>query len=185
MRRLAVATLAVAMAVGGAVALTPSASAAVVDPNATYVLVARHSGKALDVYDWSTADGGQIVQWARNDLAVQQWQFVDSGGGYYRVKSRHSGKVLDVSGSSAANGAEVVQWADNNAANQQFRLLDSAGGYVRLVNRASGKALDVWEHSTADGARVSQYDDVDGACSTPPTTARTVYDAVAVAPASR
>ncbi|MGX7826598.1 RICIN domain-containing protein [Actinokineospora sp. 24-640] len=163
MRRLAVATLAAAMAAGGAVALTPSAAAAVVDPNATYVLVARHSGKALDVYDWSTADGGQIVQWARNDQAVQQWQFVDSGGGYYRVKSRHSGKVLDVSGGSTANGAEVVQWTDNNAANQQFRLLDSADGHVRLVNRASGKALDVWERSTADGARVSQYDDVDGA----------------------
>ena len=34
----------------------------------------------------------------------QQWQFVDSGGGYYRIKSRHSGKVLDVYNCSTADG---------------------------------------------------------------------------------
>ena len=37
-----------------------------------------------------------ITQWSRNDGAQQQWQFVDSGNGYYRLKSRLSGKVLDV-----------------------------------------------------------------------------------------
>ncbi|WP_447004098.1 RICIN domain-containing protein [Saccharothrix isguenensis] len=157
--------LAVAASVvaGGLVAVATPASAATVDTNASYVLVARHSGKALDVYNLSTADGGQIVQWPRNDGAWQQWQFVDSGSGYYRIKSRHSGKVLDVEGASTANGANVVQWTDKNASNQQFRLADSADGYVRLINRNSGKALDVWERSTDDGARISQYDDVDGA----------------------
>ncbi|WP_197043367.1 RICIN domain-containing protein, partial [Saccharothrix sp. NRRL B-16314] len=154
--------VAVSVVAGGLVAVATPASAATVDTNASYVLVARHSGKALDVYNLSTADGGEIVQWTRNDGAWQQWQFVDSGGGYYRLKSRHSGKVLDVAESSTANGANVVQWTDNNGANQQFRPVDSADGYVRLVNRNSGKALDVWERSTADGARISQYDDVDG-----------------------
>ncbi|MGW4801862.1 RICIN domain-containing protein, partial [Nonomuraea sp. NPDC004297] len=76
--------------------ITPQASAATVDTNTWYVLVNRNSGKALDVYNLSTADGGRITQWTRNNGNQQQWQFVDSGGGYYRVKSRHSGKVLDV-----------------------------------------------------------------------------------------
>ncbi|MEV0162012.1 RICIN domain-containing protein, partial [Nonomuraea fuscirosea] len=80
--------------------LPPQASAATVDTNAWYVLVNRNSGKALDVYNLATNDGARITQWTRNNGNQQQWQFVDSGGGYYRVKSRHSGKVLDVSGFS-------------------------------------------------------------------------------------
>ncbi|WP_443075288.1 non-reducing end alpha-L-arabinofuranosidase family hydrolase [Streptosporangium sp. NBC_01469] len=139
-----------------------SANAATVDTNAWYVLVNRTSGKALDVYNLSTNDGARITQWARNNGNQQQWQFVDSGGGYYRVKSRHSGKVLDVSGFSTANGGAVVQWADLNGTNQQWRLADSDGGHVRLINRNSNKALEVQGASTADGANIVQYDDWGG-----------------------
>ncbi|WP_443078981.1 non-reducing end alpha-L-arabinofuranosidase family hydrolase [Streptosporangium sp. NBC_01495] len=140
-----------------------SANAATVDTNAWYVLVNRTSGKALDVYNLATNDGARITQWARNNGNQQQWQFVDSGGGYYRVKSRHSGKVLDVSGFSTANGGAIVQWADLNGTNQQWRLADSDGGHVRLINRNSNKALEVQGASTADGANVVQYDDWGGA----------------------
>src|SRR5918999_1120811 len=139
-----------------------SANGATVDTSAWYVLVNRNSGKALDVYNRSTADGGRITQWTRNDQNQQQWQFVDSGGGFYRLKSRHSGKVLDVYNHSTANGAAVVQWADHNGVNQQWRPADSAGGYVRLISRNSGKALEVQGASTADGANIVQYDDWGG-----------------------
>ncbi|MFC8981191.1 non-reducing end alpha-L-arabinofuranosidase family hydrolase [Streptomyces sp. NPDC057411] len=141
----------------------PPAAAATVDTNAWYVLVNRNSGKALDVYNLATNDGARITQWTRNDQNQQQWQFVDSGGGYYRIKSRHSGKVLDVSGASTANGAAITQWTDANGTNQQWRLADSADGYVRLVARHSGKALEVQGLSTADGANIVQYDDWGGA----------------------
>ncbi|MEV4547968.1 RICIN domain-containing protein [Nonomuraea wenchangensis] len=134
----------------------------VVDTSAWYVLVNRNSGKALDVYNQSTADGGRITQWTRNNQNQQQWQFVDSGGGYYRLKSRHSGKVLDVSNWSTANGGAIVQWTDTNGANQQWRLADSPDGYVRLISRHSGKALEVQGASTADGANIVQYDDWSG-----------------------
>ncbi|MFD5136848.1 non-reducing end alpha-L-arabinofuranosidase family hydrolase [Streptomyces sp. NPDC058378] len=138
------------------------AAAATVDPNASYVLVNRNSGKALDLYNLATEDGARVTQWTRNDQAQQQWQFVDSGDGYYRVKSRHSGKVLDVYNWSAANGGSIVQWADLNATNQQWRLADSSDGYVRLISRHSGKALEVQGASTADNANVVQYDDWGG-----------------------
>ncbi|GAA2677376.1 MULTISPECIES: family 43 glycosylhydrolase [Actinosynnema] len=144
-------------------AVPPAASAAVVDTSASYALVNRHSGRALDVYDLATGDGARIAQFTRNDGAWQQWQFVDSGGGYYRLKSRHSNKVLQISGGSTADGAEVVQWTDSNATSQQFRLVDSAFGHVRLLNRASGKAVETYEWSTSDGARVVQWPDLDGA----------------------
>ncbi|MEV5556931.1 non-reducing end alpha-L-arabinofuranosidase family hydrolase [Nonomuraea wenchangensis] len=141
---------------------TQPANAATVDTNAWYVLVNRNSGKALDVYNLSTADGGRITQWTRNNQNQQQWQFVDSGGGYYRVKSRHSGKVLDVYNWSTANGGAIVQWTDTNGANQQWRLADSPDGYVRLISRHSGKALEVQGASTADGGNIVQYDDWGG-----------------------
>ncbi|MFC9287312.1 non-reducing end alpha-L-arabinofuranosidase family hydrolase [Streptomyces sp. NPDC057052] len=138
------------------------AEAATVDPNASYVLVNRNSGKALDLYNMATDDGARITQWTRNDQNQQQWQFVDSGGGYYRIKSRHSGKVLDVHNWSTANGGAIVQWSDLNATNQQWRLADSPDGYVRLISRHSNKALEVQGASTADNANIVQYDDWSG-----------------------
>src|SRR3954469_1493762 len=41
------------------VATAPAASAATVDTGTWYLLVNRNSGKALDVYNFSTADGGR------------------------------------------------------------------------------------------------------------------------------
>lgn len=155
------ATLAIVITLGTVAA--PFASAATVDTGAWYVLVNRHSGKVLDLYNLATNDGAIIAQWTRNDGAWQQWQFVDSGGGYYRLKSRHSGKVLDVFNWSTADGAAIVQWTDTNGANQQFRLSDSVGGYVRLINRHSNKVVEVQGASTADGASVVQYFDWNGA----------------------
>lgn len=161
-RRLVVVLLSALVAVTGVTMLSiPTASAATVDPTAWYMLTSQHSGKVLEVYERSTADSARIVQWARNDGAWQQWQFVDSGGGWYRLRARHSNKVVEPA--ATTDGADILQQPDRNATSQQFRLADSAGGTVRLINRASGKALDVWEWSTADGGRVSQYTDLDGA----------------------
>nr|WP_238598941.1 endo-1,4-beta-xylanase [Saccharothrix sp. ALI-22-I] len=141
---------------------TPQPQPGVIDTNAWYVVVNRNSGKALDLYNLATNDGGRITQWSRNDGANQQWQFAGSGDGYYRVKSRHSGKVLDVPNSSTADGAAIQQWTDHGGTNQQFRAVES-GGYFRLINRNSGKAVEVQGSSTADGANVVQYSDWGGA----------------------
>jgi hypothetical protein len=128
LRRLAPVVAAVLAA--GALAVVDAApvAAATVDTNAWYVLVNRNSGKALDVYNLATNDGARITQWTRNNGNQQQWQFVDSGGGYYRIKSRHSGKVLDVYNFSTADGASIVQWADGNGTNQQWQLVQVGGG---------------------------------------------------------
>ena len=158
------AVVAATLAIGMLAAVNPApAEAATVDTNAWYVLVNRNSGKALDVSGASTADGARVSQWTRNDGANQQWQFVDSGDGFYRLKARHSGKVLDVAGASTADGAAIQQWADHNGANQQFRLADSDAGHVRLINRTSSKAVEVQGASTADGGNVVQYSDWGGA----------------------
>ncbi|WP_103355652.1 PQQ-dependent sugar dehydrogenase [Amycolatopsis sp. CA-128772] len=141
----------------GAVLPSPAASAATVDTQASYVLVNRNSGKALEVSGGATSDGARITQRTRDDRGPQQWQFVDSGGGSYRIKSKHSALVLSFP--STADRAGLVQSADAGRGGQQFRLADSAGGDVRLLNQASGKAVDVLYSSTADGARIVQLPD--------------------------
>ncbi|MEU6075795.1 pectate lyase [Micromonospora sp. NPDC047074] len=156
---LAGATAVLATAAVGAVGI-PTASAATVSTSATYVFVNRHSGKAMDVYNWATNDGAPILQWGRNDLAVQRWQFVDTGSGYYKIRSVHSGKFLELP--NANDGTGLVQNADNGTTRQQFRLADSDSGYVRFINRHSNKALDVWEWSTADGGQIVGYGDLGG-----------------------
>src|SRR5688572_9798827 len=157
--RIAVAAGASAIAVTamGGVAVE-TASAATVDTNATYVFVNRHSGKAMDLFNWATNDGAPIVQFARNNLAVQQWRFVSVGSGYYQIRSVHSGKVLEFP--NASDGTGLVQMTSGSVNRQHFRLVDSDSGFVRFVNRHSNKAIDVWEWSTADGGRLAQFSDL-------------------------
>ncbi|GAA3744829.1 hypothetical protein HDA32_002856 [Spinactinospora alkalitolerans] len=140
-----------------------TAEAADIDTDAYYVLVNRHSGKAVDVWEHSTENGAEIRQYTNTGAVNQQFRFVDAGGGYYALINRNSGKAVDVWERSTEDGAEIRQYTDNGGTNQQFRVEDSSNGDVRLINRNSGKALEVWEWSTADGGRISQFTDLDGA----------------------
>ncbi|QCB93794.1 pectate lyase [Cellulomonas shaoxiangyii] len=157
-RTLAAAATALAVGAAALVGAAP-ASAASVDTNAWYVLVNRQSGKAMEVRDFSTADGGVVQQWTRNDGAWQQFRFVDAGSGWYRLQNRHSGKVLDVWEWSTQDGGQIRQFTDLNATNQHFRLSDSEGGRVRLLSRHSGRAVSVTNRSTTDGATITQVAD--------------------------
>ncbi|MGW0565559.1 non-reducing end alpha-L-arabinofuranosidase family hydrolase [Streptomyces sp. NPDC003016] len=162
-RRSTVGMTVTALLAGLCLALTTTpASAASVDTGAWYVLVNRNSGKALDVTNRDADNGVGLQQYTRNDGAWQQWRFVDSGSGHYRLRSRFTGKVLDVSAQSTADSARIQQWDDANGTSQQFSLTDSAGGYVRLINRNSGEAVGLAGASTADAAAVDQYTDHDG-----------------------
>lgn len=120
-----------------------------------YSLVAQHSGKAADIFEASTAAGAALVQWAATSRSNQQFEFIDTGDGHFRIKARHSGLVLQVSGNG--NGADITQQPDTGATSQQWRVVDHGGDVISLINRQSGLAMDVWEKSTADGARISQY----------------------------
>ncbi|MFI5937340.1 pectate lyase [Actinoplanes sp. NPDC051494] len=158
-RLIALTASAVAAAVLGTagLALTQQASAATVDTSAYYVLKNRNSGKVLDVYEYSKADGAKIDQWSQNNGDWQQFQFLDMGSGYYRLKAKHSGRVLNVASASKAENAGLVQsTGDSKATSQQFELLDMGSGYYRLKNRNSGKVVNVAGASTSDGAAVVQ-----------------------------
>lgn len=120
-----------------------------------YKLVAQHSSKLVGITGASTAAGALIEQESANGGLGQQFDFVDSGDGYYRVRARNSGLVLQAA--NANSGADISQQADTNSTAEQWRVVDQGSGAVSLVNRLSGLALDVWGVSTADGARISQW----------------------------
>ncbi len=133
----------------------PPPPPAPVEIGVNYKLVAQHSGKDMDISGASTAAGALLQQWTATGGLNQQFDFIDSGEGYYRIRARHSGLVLQVAGSGS--GADISQQADANATSQQWRVVDQGGGVVSLVNRLSSLAMDVWGVSTADGARISQW----------------------------
>src|SRR5215204_7004943 len=93
--RRCLAAVAGAALVAGTAALVPAqpANAATIDPLAYYQIVSRHSGKAIEIAGQSTANGAAVQQWTRTSQTNQQFQFVDAGGGYYKLRARHSGSL--------------------------------------------------------------------------------------------
>jgi len=128
-----------------------------------YQIVARHSGKCLDVNGVSADDEALVIQWDCHTGENQQWGFEAAAGGYYRIIVRHSGKALDVSGASPDDGAPVLQYTPHLGENQQWSLQPLSGGSYRIVARHSGKALDVSGAAEDSGARVIQWASHDGA----------------------
>ncbi|MDQ1304827.1 MAG: hypothetical protein QG671_655 [Actinomycetota bacterium] len=154
--KLVVAAVATFSATG--IALAPSASASYT----YYDVIARHSGRCLDVAEVSTATGANVYQWDCWGGQNQQWRFKNLGNGYYQVIVAHSGKCLDVSGVGTGDGVNVQQWdCLSDQLNQQWRLsfFTSANGYnwYKIVARHSGKCLDVTGENTGNGANVQQW----------------------------
>ena len=138
-------------------AVKPRADAQTSSLAGSYELVARHSGKCLDITGVSVDDSALAIQWDCHGGPNQQWTFQATGDGYYVLIARHSGKALDVLGESLVNGAPVGQYTIDGRANQQWSVQPIGGGYYTLTARHSGKALDVTGVSTASGAAVIQW----------------------------
>ncbi|HWI08802.1 MAG TPA: RICIN domain-containing protein [Solirubrobacteraceae bacterium] len=88
-----------------------------------YKIVARHSGKCLDVEYGSRGDGANIQQYTCGAGYNQQFRlrYIDSG--YYQLIARHSFACVDVAWASTWDGANVHQWGCNGGGNQQFRFV--------------------------------------------------------------
>jgi hypothetical protein len=126
-------------------------------PDTYYKIVARHSGKVLDVLNGYGHDGAAVIQFTYSGNTNEQWSLEGVGDGYYKIVARHSGKVLDVYGGSSQDGAAITQYTYSGSANQQWKLGDIGNGYYKIEARHSGKVLDVENGYGHDGASVIQY----------------------------
>ncbi|WP_157641118.1 RICIN domain-containing protein [Longispora albida] len=96
-----------------------------------YQLVAAHSGKCVDLRDWSASDGGAAQQWSCTGAANQQWNLVyhstnTNGSTNYLIQSAYSGKCL----TRATSGNPVYQLTCNSGSTQQVwrQKLRDVGG---------------------------------------------------------
>ena len=146
------------------VLLTPVASRAQTaftpDENAWYGVVARSSGRSLDVTNASAEAGTATVQWEFTHANSQQWRFVPAakGSDFYRVEARHSGKCLTLE--KPDENAPLVQRPWTGSFYQQWKLVPSGplGSFV-LVSRGNDKcaalaAADKFNGTPVVGQRV-------------------------------
>jgi hypothetical protein len=121
-----------------------------------YRIVARHSGKVVEVHHAKAERGMPIQQgdWVGGDY--QQFQF-HKNGQYYNIVARFSGRSLDVPNGSAADGLGLVQWDRHDySLNQQFELLPGGDGAYYIGVRQSQKFLCMKDAGTAYGVPLVQ-----------------------------
>lgn len=130
-------------------------------PAGVYLLVARHSDKAMTARGNGTANSTVIEQQTVSEpffTNSQQWSVDGVGLGQHRILGAFSGRAVDISGVSTANGAKVQLWDDWGGTNQRFTFTATGSGYFRVTPVHSGKCIAIGGASTADGAAAIQWD---------------------------
>lgn len=124
-------------------------------------IIAKNSGKALNVKGASKDNGASLIQYGPTANAENElFKFIRLGDGYHRIESKVSGKVLDVTAGAdtMSNGAVIRQWDWCNTDNQKFRVEPVGDGYYRIIAKHSLLVLTVLNASTADSGGIIQYE---------------------------
>jgi hypothetical protein len=147
------------LAVVAALALmTIQASSANAADRYRYDIVNSYSGLMADVMWASTSPYQEVFLWPNNSSLSQEFDLLDSGGGYFRMRARHSGQCLMLDWRSGwySNGTHVIQYpyCSSGYAPAEWRqqVLSGtrcSGGICTtgvdqylLVNRQTGRCLD-------------------------------------------
>ncbi|MFE2491836.1 RICIN domain-containing protein [Streptomyces mirabilis] len=137
-------------------ALEDSTGTPNLNPSTYYTIKNVNSGQLMDVYGWSTADGGSLVQWSSTGGANQQWNIVPVSGQLYKIVNRNSGKVLDINAASHWRGTTLQQYTYGGGNNQLWYFEPTSGGYL-IRNFENRQILEVSNGSTANGAAIDQW----------------------------
>lgn len=113
------------------------------------------SGKSACIENDSTATGAKLHAWdyVGNNTA-QQFDLIDAGNGFYKIRNVKSGLVLEITGSGTANNDRIQQNSDSGAANQQWRLQPWGDYFIRC---STGKYVCVANSGSSNGSGVVQY----------------------------
>jgi hypothetical protein len=121
---------------------------------ATTTIVAKHSGKCLDVRGGVTAtgDGAPVEQWTCSGQANQAWTLQRVGaGGNFEIIASNSGKCLDMYNNGSANGTAIQQMTCTGQSNQLWRLKSLGGGLYQIIAANNPHCLDVTGGPAATG----------------------------------
>lgn len=122
---------------------TPSIGSSGPLAEGTYEIESVHTGGVLDVADWGTSNGDNILNWNSHGGANQHWNATHLGDGLYTFQNVNSGLYISVEGGSTDDGANVWQWAWENNPDQKWWVQDLGSGEYRLIPSHSDKAMDV------------------------------------------
>lgn len=122
-------------------------------------------GLAAIVRNASTADGAPVVATYNPSLGNgsndDEWEFIPTTSGYYRVVNVNSGLSMVVQSASTASGAPVVQSIYSNGTGIDEWLIQHAeDGTYNLINRQSGLLLDVPESRVTPNTQLDQTEPI-------------------------
>ena len=122
-----------------------------------FKLVSWVDGRCACIASNSTSTGAQLLEWDYSaNSTAQQFDLVNAGNGYFKIRNVNSGLILDDAGRGTWNNTKVIQWTDNNADNQMWYLqpwgtynIRSAGGrYLCVAGQGSsnGDQIILWDY---------------------------------------
>ncbi len=124
----------------------------------TYEVLARHSGKALQVANASIENGANVEQKSYVGGANQKWILSHLGACQYKFVGLQSSKSLNVDGAQRTDGVNVLIWSyAGGRPEETWIITPTDGGFYRVTPVNSGLSLEVQEASVADYANVRQW----------------------------
>lgn len=128
-----------------------------------------NSGLAVAVQGASTANGAAIVTADSSSMGDgsgdDEWQFIPTDSGFYKVINQNSGLAMVVAGASLTNGAPIIQYAyaGGSTYNDEWYIQSVGNGLYNFVNRQSELFLDVKGASLTPGTQLDQWPSNGGA----------------------
>ena len=103
-----------------------------------YRFISELSGKCLDIFPGTLAQGAQLKQWDCNYYKPQSFKMLQADPQHVTLVARHSGKCLDVYDWLLSDEAKVVQWSCHGGNNQQWRLSTSTNSTQNVTCPPAG-----------------------------------------------
>jgi mannan endo-1,4-beta-mannosidase len=122
-----------------------------VTAGAATTMVARHSGKCVDVPSASTSAGVGLQQWVCNGTVAQNFSFNPTGDGFYRIVSGTSSSLCLDAG--AGTGSQVTQAACSTTSNaQKWSVSQGADGAYQVKTQSGAACLNISGANANDGS---------------------------------
>ena len=115
----------------------------------TYFIVAKHSGKVLDL----TADN-RLIQWQLHGGLNQRFSLKKENG-YYTVLVND--RALDVENGRLEKNSGIISWPSHGGENQKWKFIEIDDGSF-IISTLNGLALDVERGRSENGARIILFD---------------------------
>lgn len=87
-----------------------------------FKIVSWISGQSASIAFDSSMAGAQLWTWDYNNDPSQQFDLLDAGNGWFKIKNVRNGLVLEVAGGSTSDNATVQQNVDTGASSQLWKL---------------------------------------------------------------